>query len=72
MGLYDFEEGALRTVLRCLDESAAPRMAPGRLLVAGWAALPVVAVVTSRAESVVRHMQNSLQMPRLQPSALRV
>ncbi len=70
MKLYDFEEGAQRAVPRRPGEVAAPRVAAGLLLIAGWAASPVIAVVTARAESVVRHMQDLLQdSPLLRPSA---
>ncbi len=70
MKLYDLEEGALRAVPCRLGEAAAPRVAAGLLLIAGWAASPVIAVVTARAESAVRHVQNPLRdSPLLRPAA---
>lgn len=66
MELYDFGEGALCAVPRRLAPAAALLFAAGLLLNAGGATSLVTAVVTARAESVVRHVQDS---PLLRPSA---
>ncbi len=71
MELYDFGEGALRAVPRRLGQAAAALLlAAGLLLNAGQVTSLVTAIVTARAESVVRHVQDSLQeSPLLRPSA---
>jgi hypothetical protein len=68
--LYDLGEGALRAVPRRLAQAAALLLAAGLFLNAGQVTSLVAAIVTSRAESVVRHVQDSLQeSPLLRPSA---